>query len=282
MQDVLLCGYAYHTSKFCTTHRIPGLLNYLIRLQTEGSSIVLVDGQETRLVPWDIIFLPPGTVYELRVDEEEATIDGTSRIASGDYYLFCLNEWVEQWWNSSFRPWRVSIDPNETLLTFWKQLILEKSRLNEDNHELTSHLLRTLCLYLERIISEKDPSHNRPYTASRMKRYIEAHVGDTLMIEDVAKYVGLSVSRASQVFKECFGKTMIQYAMEIRLSGAVDRMNYTSMTLGEISDSCGFKSYTFFHRAFKEKYGVSPSDFRSKSRENHSHFNENIKAHLNE
>jgi AraC family transcriptional regulator of arabinose operon len=266
MQDVLLCGYAYHESKFCTAHRTPGLQNYLIRLQTEGSSIVLVDGNETRLVPWDIIFLPPGTVYELRVEEEESTIDGNSRTASGDYYLFCFNEWVEEWWNRSFRPWRVNIDPNETLLTLWKQLILEKSQLNEDNHELTSHLLRTLCLYLERIISEKNPSHNRPYTASRMKRYIEAHVVDTLMIEDVAKYVGLSVPRASQVFKECFGKTMIQYAMEIRLSGAVDRMNYTSMSLGEISDSCGFKSYTFFHRAFKEKYGVSPSVFRSKSK----------------
>ncbi|WP_420852214.1 helix-turn-helix domain-containing protein [Paenibacillus hamazuiensis] len=65
------------------------------------------------------------------------------------------------------------------------------------------------------------------------------------------------------MFKQIFGKTMIQYALEIRLSTAIERMKYSTMTLEQIAESCGFGSYSYFHRVFREKYGVSPTDYRS-------------------
>lgn len=267
-REVLLCGRTFHTKKFLQSHTDQGLNSYLIRLQTEGTCTVDVEGREYKLVPGDLLLLHPGTVYELRIEEEDG--DGTEanpKIISGDYYLFGQGEWLDAWWSGSPRPWLVKIEPSDTILSVWQQIILEKCRLKEDNLELISHLLRALCLYLDRTISETSSSYTQPYTAARMKRYVEAHAIETFTVEDVAKHVGLSVSRAAHLFKECFGKTMIQYAMDIRLSGAVDRMNNTSLTLGQISDSCGFKSYTFFHKAFKEKYGVSPAVFRNNIRE---------------
>ncbi|CAG7647756.1 Arabinose operon regulatory protein [Paenibacillus solanacearum] len=266
-KNILVCGFSYHTSKFYTSHRGQGLGSYLIRLQTEGAGVVSVNGRESRLAPGDVLLLPPGTLYELRIGEEPAADPSAAKIASGDYYLFCLNDQMIAWWNRAPRKWKYRIEPSEMLLSLWKQLILEKHRLSEDNRELTAHLLGAFCLYLDRAIHETDPAQSRPYTAARMKRYVEAHAMETFALEDVAKHVGLSVSRAVHLFKESYGKTMIQYAMDIRLSGAVDRMNYTSMTLGQISDSCGFKSYTFFHKVFKEKYGISPAAYRSKVQE---------------
>ncbi|CAG7618498.1 AraC family transcriptional regulator [Paenibacillus allorhizosphaerae] len=267
--EVLLCGCTFHTKRFYQSHADPGLSSYLIRLQTEGTCTVIVEGREYKLVPGDLLLLRPGTVYELRIEEEAANtaLEETPRIISGDYYMFAQGEWLDAWWNGTEKPWRVKIEPNDAILSLWKQIILEKCRIKEDNFELISHLMRALCLYLERIISETSPAYHKPYMAARMKRYVEAHAIETFTVEEVAKYVGLSVSRAAHLFKESYGKTMIQYAMDIRLTGAVDRMNYTNMTLGQISDSCGFRSYTFFHKAFKEKYGVTPAVFRSNIRE---------------
>ena len=36
----------------------------------------------------------------------------------------------------------------------------------------------------------------------------------------------------------------------------------TDMNMGEIQDVCGFESPSYFSRAFKGEYGVTPSEFR--------------------
>ena len=55
---------------------------------------------------------------------------------------------------------------------------------------------------------------------------------------------------------------MIQYALEIRLNATVERIKYSTMTLEEIAETCGFASYSYFHRVFRANYGVSPVKFR--------------------
>lgn len=262
-KEVLLCGYSYHTTRFYQDHSAPGLHCYLIRLQTEGACTVLAEGRELRLRTGDLLVLKPGTAYEVRVEESPDGVGGSSKIVSGDYYLFCQGEWMDEWSSRSAKPLPVRIELDETLLALWKMLIVEKCRPKADNDELMSYLLRTLCLQLDRVISDHHPYYSRSYTAARMKRFIEANAIETFKVDDLARHVGLSPSRASHFFKEYYGKTIIQYALEIRLSGAVDRMKYTPLSLAQISDSCGFKSYTFFHKAFKQKYGVSPAAFRS-------------------
>jgi AraC family transcriptional regulator, arabinose operon regulatory protein len=123
-------------------------------------------------------------------------------------------------------------------------------------------LLRALCLYLERSVNETVPSFNHPYTVTRMMRYIEEHATTAIKLEDVARHGGLSISRSVQLFKSNVGKTIIEYALEIRLTAATERMKYTTMTLEQIALDCGFGSYPYFHRVFQKKYRISPSAFR--------------------
>jgi AraC family transcriptional regulator of arabinose operon len=77
----------------------------------------------------------------------------------------------------------------------------------------------------------------------------------------VARHAGLSVSRAVALYKECYGKTIIQHAMEIRMSIALERMKYSKLTFEQIAETAGFGSYAYFHRVFKNKFGLSPSQF---------------------
>jgi AraC family transcriptional regulator of arabinose operon len=55
---------------------------------------------------------------------------------------------------------------------------------------------------------------------------------------------------------------MMEYAQEVRLSAAMERMKYTTMTLEQIAESCGFGAYPYFHKVFKKKYGVAPGAYR--------------------
>jgi len=183
-------------------------------------------------------------------------------VSSGDYYIFCKGDWLDAWWRKGKKPQKVRIAAYERLLTLWRQIILEKRRFEEENKELSDYLLRALCLHIDRAITETRMLHGSSYLASRMKSFIEEHAFLPLKVEDVAGHVGISVSRAVHLFKESFGKTIIQYALEIRLSSAIERMQYTGMTLEQIAETSGFASYSYFHRVFREKYGVSPKQYR--------------------
>ncbi|GIN74285.1 hypothetical protein J14TS2_47600 [Bacillus sp. J14TS2] len=264
--EVLLCGYSYHKRTFeYNIFKQEGVKSYLIRLQTEGTALVLADDQTINTEAGSLLLLPPGTIYELRVEKSEGISnkrEHPNHIMSGDHYLFCQGSWIERWWGRYPKPICVNIELQESLLTLWRTLTLEQRRQDKDN-ELISYLLRALCLHLDRAIKETTPSYRLIYTASRMKRYIERHVSHPFTVEDVARHVNLSASRAAHVFKEYYGKTIMSYALEIRLSGAVDRMKHTTMTLEEIAHNSGFRSYTYFHRVFKDRFGLSPSQFRN-------------------
>ncbi|TVY09678.1 AraC family transcriptional regulator [Paenibacillus cremeus] len=262
--NLLTCGYSYHKERFYNQFK-SGLLTYLFRLQTEGSSVAVINGQTLQLGVGDLLLLSPGDKYELTVEEREVTAKGNV-IASGDYYIFCEGSWIDEWWKRNGKRSMVRIDPDERLLALWRQLVLEqRRRQQENNEELIGYLLRSLCLMLDRAAQEISPATGPSFTAARLKRFIEEHATLTFKVEDAAKQAGLSVSRAVHLFKACYGKTMMEYALDIRLSTALERMKYTAMTLEQIAESCGFGSYSYFHRVFKERYGVSPGSYRSDS-----------------
>lgn len=258
--EVLTCGYSFHRTPFSMNNK--ELPSFLFRLQTEGSCQALVDGRMEDILAGDLLLYKPGDPYELRIGTSEEEKRGG--ISSGDYYLFCQGRWLEEWWANAadtLRP-KSHIVQDERILNLWREIILEKRRLSGENREISDYLVRTLCLSIERAIGESVPRQTGAYLAYRMKQYVEEHAVRPLKLEDVARHVGLSVSRAAHLYKETFGSTIIRDAMEIRLAFALEKMAYSTMTLEQIAETSGFGSYTYFHRVFRSRYGCSPQAYR--------------------
>lgn len=250
---IYLCDYSYHTEGFYSLQK-PGSSNYLFRLQTEGTCEVKINGKNIPIKKGDLLMVHPEDHYELFIKKQ---------VGSGDYYIICDGSWIHEWWNQSPKPTISHIGLDENLTSLWRSLIIEERRQPSSiNKELTGYLLKALCLFFERASTETSPAFTRPYSVTRMMRYIEEYALTPFKLEDVAQHAGLSVSRSAYLFKSCVGKTMIEYAHEIRLSSSIDRMIYTNMTLEEIALECGFGSYPYFHKIFKKKHGTSPGVYR--------------------
>jgi AraC family transcriptional regulator of arabinose operon len=251
--NILFCGYSYHTKGYHDQHKT-GYPSYLFRLQTEGICEVVAKGKKVELEKGDLLLIKPGDHYEILVREGEI---------SGDYHIVCEGRWLDDWWNRSTKQAVSRIDLDDKLLLLWHQIIIEKRRpASSTNEELADYLLRSICLTLERAISETVPSYHYPFPVTRMMRYIEEHATTQFKVEDVARYAGLSVSRSIHLFKSSVGKTIMEYTQEIRLSACLERMKYTTLTLEQIAEDCGFGTYPYFHRVFKKKYGVAPGMYR--------------------
>ncbi|WP_413377575.1 AraC family transcriptional regulator [Alkalihalobacillus sp. 1P02AB] len=257
MDDIFIrfCGFSYHTKGYHSQDTEP-LTRYLFRLQTEGTSEIVFNNERIAIKKGDLLLAKPGDTYELKIEENQR---------SGDYHVSIEGAWVDDWWSRSKKPSISNIYLDDRILGLWRHLTLEKRRpLSEENNELALHLIQALCLTLERSLNETAADINRPYAVTRMLRYIEEHATLGLKVDDVAEHTGLSVSRAVHLFKQTIGKTMIEYAQDIRLSAAIDQMKYTTMTLENIAEKCGFSSYAYFHRVFKKKYGMAPGIYRER------------------
>ncbi|CAH1220622.1 Arabinose operon regulatory protein [Paenibacillus sp. JJ-223] len=254
----MICDYSYHYKAFNHNMR-GGLQSYLFRLQTEGSCKVYARNEEFVLSGGDLLLLKPGDDYHLVVEDPHKE----GRLSSGDYYLFCEGAWIDEWWKRLKRPPVNRIGLDDKLIGLWRNMLLEKRRgpLEEDA-ELKDALLRGLCLYIDRAIKENLQTDRKISATLKLKRYIEEHATITFKLEEAARYAGLSLSRAVRLFKEQYGKTMIQYAIEIRLNAALERIKYSEMTLEHIAETCGFASYSYFHRVFRAHFGISPAEYR--------------------
>ena len=62
-------------------------------------------------------------------------------------------------------------------------------------------------------------------------------------------------------FKKHMNMTCIQYINNIRLEKAVELFEHGNTSILEVSLSVGFHNLSYFHRAFKSKYHMTPLSF---------------------
>ncbi len=254
-----LSAFSRHPQPFRALYR-EGLDTYIIRLQAEGECEALIQGEMVSIVPGDLLLFRPGDVYDLRIGEKESPLG-----ISADYYVMCTGEWVDSWWEKRSRPTKVRIVDDGKLRSVWQQLILETRRLDGGSPEILEALFRALCLLLDRAIEEAPATSSASrLLALKMKSYVEEHSTSAFRLEDVAGHAGISVTRAVHLFKAQFGYSIMQYAGQIRLALALQLMDNSNYTLERIAEETGFGSYTYFHRVFRERYGVAPGAYRNR------------------
>jgi AraC family transcriptional regulator of arabinose operon len=85
--------------------------------------------------------------------------------------------------------------------------------------------------------------------------YIRRHFRETVLLEEVARASGLSVSRLAHLFRETLGLPVMAYLEELRLAEAVKLLLKSRRSVGEISTHCGYASPFYFSLRFKKRFG---------------------------
>lgn len=93
-------------------------------------------------------------------------------------------------------------------------------------------------------------------------QYIEASLSDqNLTLESCAAHVGCSASALSKAFRRRLDTSAARYIREKRLKKSLELL-HAGCSVGDTCVQCGFGSMETFHRAFKDKYGVTPGQLR--------------------
>lgn len=90
--------------------------------------------------------------------------------------------------------------------------------------------------------------------------YIEKNFTKKLSLDELAEINETSVSKLCHDFKKKYNCTVFQQILNLRLTYAHNLfMTNSSIKTKEVSSICGFEDVSYFCRAYKKKFGISPS-----------------------
>lgn len=91
--------------------------------------------------------------------------------------------------------------------------------------------------------------------------YMERHVGRRERLEDLAKRFFLSPDNLLRLFRKHLGVSPYQYWLGLKLDRALEALSGDA-TVQEIAGALGFESLSGFERAFKRRFGMTPTEYR--------------------
>ncbi len=91
--------------------------------------------------------------------------------------------------------------------------------------------------------------------------WIRANSDLQIKTSDVSRHFGYNSDYISRLFKRAYKKSLKEYIDEAKTEYIKNMLLNTSMTLNEISSSCGFKEYKYFLKFFKYHTKMTPTEF---------------------
>jgi AraC family transcriptional regulator len=96
----------------------------------------------------------------------------------------------------------------------------------------------------------------------RIKELVDAKMEDDLSLDDMAQSVGLSTAHFARMFRKSTGQTPHQFVLRQRLERAKAMLRAPEARVLDIAVACGFKTQQHFAQAFRDLWGVSPTEYR--------------------
>lgn len=120
---------------------------------------------------------------------------------------------------------------------------------------------------IKNTFTELDKMENNPTktVVALIEKVIMEHLEEDLSLEYIAEKVFLSPKYISRIFKEEKGVNITQFITDCKLKKAAKLLLETNITIEELIKQVGFSSSNYFIKKFKEKYSITPVQYRRSS-----------------
>lgn len=102
-----------------------------------------------------------------------------------------------------------------------------------------------------------------PSVRRRIVDYIEAHLDQTLTLDQLASEAGLSTFHFAKMFRISFGIPPHRYLAERRVERARNLLRSGGLALAQMALACGYASQSHFTKAFRSATGITPGEWRN-------------------
>lgn len=152
--------------------------------------------------------------------------------------------------------------------TFTPQQEIEK---NACYIETKAILLEVLAYLYSRSCFRPSPElpHENEQQIINLKKvisYILEHYDTEIHLEELSQLVNMNPQYFCRYFKKNMGKTITEYINEVRIEKAAKQIAETDCRIIDIAQNCGYDNVSYFIRRFRRMKGMTPIQYREKSK----------------
>ncbi len=136
--------------------------------------------------------------------------------------------------------------------------------------ETPFHLMSCLYMFLDRLMRSsstkttpvaKGMSH---YYLEWAMTYIDQNYHTDISVLDIAKSCKIHRNYLARIFRENLGVSPQEFLINFRMKKAIQLLITTKIPIKDIGNAVGYPNQLHFSRAFKNVYGMSPREYRTK------------------
>lgn len=109
-----------------------------------------------------------------------------------------------------------------------------------------------------------NPPHSSEMNEHVLKAlaFMSKNYRSQISVNDIAEAAHISEKYLRELFKKETGRSMQAYLTDLRLSAAKTLLSNSKYNISEVANLSGFAEYRNFIRVFKDKYGITPTEYR--------------------
>ncbi len=226
----------------------------------------------------ELTYVDQGTLHSV-VDGVDLTLE------QGDMVLYGPDQWHMQYADIGVAPrfvtitfectgWDLSHLYNQKFRSpqkgavLLRQMLTEQERMDEYSGDMIFSLMSQLLLILRRECGSKEeriqPSHvlhSENEIIRRAQQYISAHIREKLTVPSVAKKIDVSPSYLTALFHKHLQISPGEYIRRIKLQESKQMIRENDMNFTQIAQALNYSTVHHFSRQFKEKFGITPTEY---------------------
>lgn len=250
----------------------------------DGEYTITFDDKKYELKKGNAIIIAPNVPYSAIIDNDDTVVFNllirVSTFATAFLNLITENDYLSKFlinmlFSKEQSPYTIVQTPPDDKLC---EILLKLFELREKgitsatmNNTLTQLFICNLFYSNEECIQNKNLFSRNDILAADIVSYLHKNYL-TVSLQDVSDRFSLSARHLSRILKGSVGMNYMSIITDIKIEKAKAFLKCTDLSIDEICTIVGYSDSRQLRFIFKQKYGISPGEYRRKIKSTGVHF----------
>lgn len=242
--------------------------DYQIQLIYDGEAKVKVDSDTYVIKQGDILFLRCGCSHEFTVISDGGMKTLEIKFSNPDPEVDELLSSISV----------LFLDRDNIIFSLFSHIVEEGYKKMPDYKLMSTTLLTESLIQMKRLCSDNCSESYNPTISSGISLkcdsrilqavtdYVYKNISEKFSLHDMAEACGFNQDYIYRTIMRLTGMTTIQYVNSIKFERAKNLIQYSELSLSEISWTLGFASLQYFSRFFRERAKMTPTEYLERTR----------------
>ncbi|MDD5863589.1 MAG: AraC family transcriptional regulator [Firmicutes bacterium] len=254
--------------------RVEGIYTFFYQEKEQG---FLFSGESHPMT--ELTYVDQGALHSV--------VDGQDLVLKqGDLVLYGPGQWHMQYADIGVAPRFVTISFDvsgvdlspllnrkfaapQNVVTLLQSMLREQERMDAYSSDIILYQLNLLLLSLQRETASPRASklqtanavHSENEIIRQAQQYISTHIREKLSVPLVARQVDVSPSYLTALFHKNLQISPGEYIRRIKLQESKQMIRENNLNFTEIAAALQYSTVHHFSRQFKEKFGITPTEY---------------------